>query len=401
MTFTDFIRLFVLCFWFLMVGHVNSGITHKGDIQARQANAGFHKRWPPPSRLTTSYRMPPLGRRPSGNIYPAKGGSKTLNPGTQSMNVPEGPLDPFQSSVSSSQAGIRQNRPAQRVSFSDGKFTRAGSDSIMPPGGVPLKGNANHSKKQEVPVGVYSRSSASHPNIRPLHVRSKVGSTVKGKSGGNQMSAQRLFISDGMSEATGYAQVRRLRPGFDRTQPNTGSANGKFSETNFPTQSERRNDSSKPNLKVYSIGRQPISWHPRLALKQVRVQGKFKPFQRRYPPTGVHPSGRPETSARDVGWTSRPPFVNATAYATVGPSTTGEINTTPYFMHTQPILPQSTESNFERKLHVDSTPEPKAEQSEDDPVGTVDQVMSGYDCQHMATSTLLLLVNSVIYNVSM
>ncbi|XP_054626881.1 uncharacterized protein LOC129178568 [Dunckerocampus dactyliophorus] len=405
-----------------MVAHVNSGMIQKGDMlhfQARQANVGFHsdsadhKRWPRPSRPTTSYRMPRLGRQPSGNIYPAQGGSKTLNPhrdspGTQSKNVPKGPMKPFQSSFSSSQAGIRQSQPAHKqVSFSDGKFTRAGSDSVMSPGGVPLKGNANsanrlHSQEQEAPVGVYSHSSTSRSNIRPLHARSKVGSIVKGKSGGNQMSAQRIFISDGMSEGKGYAQVRRLRPGFDRRQPKTGSANGKFSDTSFPTQSERLYDSSKPNLNDYSIGSQPISWRPQLAVKQVRVQGKFKPFQRlSYPLTGIHPSVRAKVTPHDVGWTPWPPHVNTTAYTTAVPSTTGEMNTTPYFMRTQPILPQSTESPFELKPRVESTPGQQAEQNEDDTGGAFDQVISGYDCQQMAMSTLLLLVNSVISNVSM
>ncbi|CAK6971524.1 uncharacterized protein LOC121898016 [Scomber scombrus] len=86
------------------------------------------------------------------------------------------------------------------------------------------------------------------------------------------------YNSDVTSEVRGYANVRRLKPGFDKTGPQASYATGKkFSETGFPgfgpgvpaSSDRQQNPSSRPS-----------SWHPAPDRAQIVVQGKFKPFGR-------------------------------------------------------------------------------------------------------------------------
>ncbi|XP_061831345.1 uncharacterized protein [Nerophis lumbriciformis] len=334
----DVMRFFVLCFWFLLVGHVNCRTTHKGDLlhnQAGEFDVDFRSdppdREPWPfglSRLTLGRRMP---RRQIGGFNNSKRESETLHPRTFSRKVPKGQL--FQSGF---------NPPGRKqASFSDNKFPRLGSYSVIGAGQFASR----RSEKQKAPVGVYSHGSASQSNTRPYArlakpVSNKVSSIVKGLTVGNQMSAQTVFISDRKSKGRGYTHVRHFKPWLDRTEPSSGSGNVKFRNQN-----KGRPDSTRvsgTNIYYQSVDNQFIRW---LSLpKQVAVQGKFQPFQRlSHPPTVIHPSSEKTL----LPTTSLPVPVNATTGGTVVPLTTVAMKTTPYSTHSETLLPQSTEAPSE------------------------------------------------------
>ncbi|XP_061925408.1 uncharacterized protein LOC133664625 isoform X2 [Entelurus aequoreus] len=346
---------FALCFWFLLVGHVNCRITHKGDLlhnQSGQVDVDFRsdppEREPWPfglSRLTLGHRMP---RQQISGINNAKSESETVHPRTFSRKVPKGQL--FQSSF---------NPPGRKqASFSNNQFPRLGSYSVIGAGQFAPR----RSEKQKAPVGVYSHGSASQSNTRPYArlakpVSNKVSSIVKGLTVGNQMSAQTVFISDRKSKGRGYSHVRRFRPWSDRKQPNSGSRNVKFQNQN-----KGRSDSSRvsrTNIYYQSVDNQFIR---RLSLpKQVAVQGKFQPFQRlSHPPTVIHPSSEKTLHQNVQLTTSLPVPVNATVGGTVVPFTTVAMKTTPYSTHTETPLPQSTEAPSELQTNSLQTKQNKA-----------------------------------------
>ncbi|XP_073320951.1 uncharacterized protein [Pagrus major] len=150
----------------------------------------------------------------------------------------------------------------------------------------------------------------SRPNIFSIHphgshlpsrpeVSGNPGSNSAGK-GKTPTWSPRMFSSDVMSEARGYAQVRHIKPSIDKTQPQASSAAGrKFLEKGFPSvkqnQGRYSHDSTKLgfglgvpasserrlNLNYGTRGKQPSSWHPPPPDRALsHVQGKFKPFQR-------------------------------------------------------------------------------------------------------------------------
>lgn len=194
----------------------------------------------------------------------------------------------------------------------------------------------------------------SHLTTRPLlhnsfkAINKNTDSTIKGHSagkGGTQMSyptwSPRVYSSDVMSEARGYAHVRRLRPSFDKTGPQASSAAGKkFSGTGFSSGMLFIHDSRKlgfgpgvssserqQNLKHNSRGSQPSSRHPPPQHKtQTLVKGKFKAFQRLPPtddedvPAGTRPS---DASTQEAAGTTPSPSLNSTGTTTV----TGEMST--------------------------------------------------------------------------
>lgn len=114
-------------------------------------------------------------------------------------------------------------------------------------------------------------------------------STIKAHSAGSNSGATypiwspRVYNSDKTSEARRYANVRRLKPGFDKTGPHASYGTGKkFSQTDFPgigpgipASSDWQRD---PNQN--SRGSQPSIWLPAPERAQIVVQGKFKPFER-------------------------------------------------------------------------------------------------------------------------
>ncbi|XP_044211618.1 uncharacterized protein LOC122985213 [Thunnus albacares] len=200
-----------------------------------------------------------------------------------------------------------------------------------------------------------------------------IDSTIKehspgSNSGGTQMSyptwSPRVYSGDVTSEARGYAHVRRLKPGFEKTGPHASTATGKkFSETGFPSVNQNQgsygHDSKKlgfgpgvpisserqQNLNQNSRGSQLSSRHPPLPDRQVLVQGKFKPFQRLPAdlPAHTHPSDAPHLEA---AVTTLPPSLNCTNTTAI----TGE-------MSTKSASPMQTEASDAELLPQTSIPE--------------------------------------------
>ena len=113
--------------------------------------------------------------------------------------------------------------------------------------------------------------------------------TIKAHSPGSNSGATypiwspRVYSSDKTSEARRYANVRRLKPGFDKTGPHASYGTGKkFSQTDLPGIGPGIPASSdwQRNPNQNSRGSQPSIWLPAPERVQIVVQGKFKPFER-------------------------------------------------------------------------------------------------------------------------
>lgn len=168
----------------------------------------------------------------------------------------------------------------------------------------------------------------------------------------------RGYSSDVTSEARGYAHVRHLKPGFDKTRHDSGLV--------VPASSERR-----PNLNYNSRGKQPGSWHPlQQDRAQTLVQGKFKPFQRvSNDELPVHNRSEGETAPTQPSTeTTIPPSLNSTGIASsVVPSVNEELSTeSASLMQTEgldaELVPQA--SNREGQSESSAEVGPSSEQNE-------------------------------------
>ncbi|XP_023262680.1 uncharacterized protein LOC111655480 [Seriola lalandi dorsalis] len=127
----------------------------------------------------------------------------------------------------------------------------------------------------------------------------------------------RAYSSDVLPEPRGYAHVRHLKPGFEKTQPQASSAAGrKFLETGFPSVNHNNN-----NVRGGPSDR-----------TQIPVQGKFKPFQRL--PTNYDLSAHAHSSDDETALnlttagTTLLPSLNSTGItSTVVPLVSGETST--------------------------------------------------------------------------
>lgn len=299
-------------------------------------------------------------------------------PETQNSNVPKSQDDQFKSvfnsaSLTRGRSTVAYNRSGNKVLASpDGKkIPQTNSESVFSTGAVQVPPRVHHARAtsrggfspvqvDNAPVGfgpedrkalIYSHSSTASPNIQAIKYSLKFESAGKV---GTQMSypmwSPKAYSSDVMSEARGYAHVRRLRPGFDKTRPQASSAAGrKFLETGFlsvkQNQGRYSHDSTKLgfglpasserqlNLNYNSRGSQPGNWHPPPPNRaQTPVQGKFKPFQRL--PTNddllahTHSSDGETAPTQTFAGTTRHPSLNSTGTtSSVVPSVTGELST--------------------------------------------------------------------------
>lgn len=128
----------------------------------------------------------------------------------------------------------------------------------------------------------------------------------------------RGFSSDVVIETRGYAHVRHLKPGFDKTWLPAGSV--------LPASSDRQ-----LNLNHHGRGKQPGIWHPpKPDGAHTSVQGKFKPFQRvstHELPAHNHSDGK-TAPTQTSDQTTLPPSLNSTDIAlSVVPSLAGELST--------------------------------------------------------------------------
>ena len=190
----------------------------------------------------------------------------------------------------------------------------------------------------------------SRPNIFPMHPRGlhlPNRPDVSGNPGRSSVGKEktpawspRSHSRDVTSEARGYAHVRHIKPGNDKTQPQTSSAAGrKFLETGYPSaiqnQGRYSHDLSerRQNLNYNSRGTQSSSWHPPPPDRAPNhVQGKFKPFQRlptMDPPPHHHSSDGETEPAQTAAGTTLSPSLNCTGNtSSVVPSADGDFSTT-------------------------------------------------------------------------
>lgn len=133
--------------------------------------------------------------------------------------------------------------------------------------------------------------------LKPIEQMDMVspGSNSAGK-GDAHMSVQtwspRGSSSDVTSGARGYAHVRHLKPGFEKTRYDTGLA--------------------------VPAGKQPSGWHPpQQDRAQTPVQGKFKPFQRVSNELLVHNHSDNESASTSTE-TTVPPGLSSTASTVSG-----------------------------------------------------------------------------------
>ncbi|KAM7405752.1 hypothetical protein PAMP_000179 [Pampus punctatissimus] len=225
-------------------------------------------------------------------------------------------------------------------------------------------------------VSGYHSAHRFHNSFKPINknIDSSIkehspGSTSAGK-GDTRMSypswSPRVYSSDVMSEARGYAHVRHLRPSSDKTGPHVSSAAGrKFSETGFPTVNQNQgsygNDLSKLgfgpgvsasserllNLNYNSRGSQPSSLHPPPPDRaQIHVQGKFKPFQR-LPPTDDRPartnlSDNEMAPTQEAAETTLPPSMNSTSTTVTGEMSTNTTSPMQTEAQDAELLPQAS-----------------------------------------------------------
>lgn len=190
----------------------------------------------------------------------------------------------------------------------------------------------------------------SRPNVFPtnphgshLPTRPEVSGNPGSSSAGKEETpawGPRSHSRDVTSEARGYAHVRHIKPGNDKTHPQASSAAGrKFLETGYPSviqnQGRHSHDSSerRQNLNHNTRGKQPSSWHPPPPDRAPsHVQGKFKPFQRlptKDPPPHNHSAdGEMEPSQTAAGTTPSPCLNSTNINSSVVPPVDGELGTT-------------------------------------------------------------------------
>lgn len=141
------------------------------------------------------------------------------------------------------------------------------------------------------------------------------------EKGDTYMSAQtwspRGFSSDVKSEARGYAHVRHLKPGFDKTRHDSGLA--------------------------VPAGKQRDGWHPlQQDRAQTPVQGKFKPFQRVSNELPVHNHSDNESASTQASTeTTVPPGLSSTA------NTVSEVPLVDEELSTTSVSTMQTESHDE------------------------------------------------------
>lgn len=155
----------------------------------------------------------------------------------------------------------------------------------------------------------------------------------------------RGYSGDVMSEARGYAHVRHLKPGFDKTWHQAGFV--------VPASSERQ-------LDPHGRGKQPGIWHPpQPDGAQTPVQGKFKPFQRvSTDELPAHNHSDSKTAPTPTSnQTTLPPSLNSTGIASsVVPSAAGELST-------ESASPMTADGQDEVLEPQASTPEGQSERS--------------------------------------
>lgn len=175
------------------------------------------------------------------------------------------------------------------------------------------------------------------------------------EKGDTHMSAQtwspRGYSSDVTSEARGYAHVRHLKPGFDKTRQDSGPA--------------------------VPAGKQPNGWHPlQQDRAQTPVQGKFKPFQRVSNELPVHNhSDNESVSTQASTETTVPPGLSSTANTMSGvPLVNDELSTVSVSTmqtegHDEKLVPQVT--NGESQSESSTAAGPSLEEKEPLSVSTL------------------------------
>lgn len=325
-------------------------------------------------------------------------------PGTQNSNVPKSQGNYFKSGFNSALVTGRRSTVMysgnKASAFPGGKkIYQANSDSVFSTGPVQVPPRIHRARPKSIgsfspiqvdksPAGfgpnnrkahMYSQSRTASPDIQTIksgyqspyvfpssftHDRTNVlqkvlksideetVSVVKTHSpGGNsagkvdtQMSyparSPRVYSSDGMPEARGYAHAHRLKPGFDKTQPQSSSAAGRKFLESFSHDSTKlgfglgvpASSEGQRNLNYNSRGSQSGSWHPPpLDRAPIHVQGKFKPFQRLPTnddlPAHTHSSESETAPAQPFAGTTLPPSLNTVITSSVVPSVTEELST--------------------------------------------------------------------------
>ncbi|XP_074478971.1 uncharacterized protein LOC141760229 [Sebastes fasciatus] len=438
MSSTDCLRLFVLLFWLMVAGDVNCENTQKGYVRHVQAAMAVHndnreyKRWsgPPASRNPRAcYNTSSVDGGKSGNIYPAQEDPTTdskssqiqnhysypVIPETQNSNVPKSHLKSGYASAS-----VAQGR--RNVVYDRKKIHQANSDSVRPRihrARTKSTGSFPPVQVDKAPVGfepnnrraaIYIHSSKSSPNIPATSLKSqkihvlprsfnrgrttslqnvfkpsdkKKDSIWKGRPPGkvdtpmsSPIWSPRVYSGDGTSEAKGYAHVRHLKPGFDKTLLQAAAGGQQFLETGFPkpNQASYSHDvgvsatsERQLNLNYNSRGSSQLSsWHPPPPGRtQTPVQGKFKPFQTR-PTNGAFPAHTHSDSemgqTQTFAGTTLPPGLNSTTGVTspvTGDWSTESASPTQTAGRDAELVPQASNSEGQSvsSAEVGSSPE--------------------------------------------
>ncbi|XP_051235452.1 uncharacterized protein LOC127351690 [Dicentrarchus labrax] len=427
---TDCFRLFVLCLW-LLVGDVNCENAQKGYVRRVEAgpapmgvqndNQDYKSSEAPFYRISADGRYPyPVIPEPQNSQAVPKSQFNDFKSGSSSTSVAQG-----QSAVQvpshiyrARTQPVQAHRAPVGVGPNNRKALFYPHSSTASPNIQAIKSSLKSQKIYVNPSGPNIR--ALHPQESPLTPRSEVGgyrpayvfpngfnrdrtdllqkvlkpidkkmeSIVKGHSpGGNsagkvdtRMSypiwSPRVYSSDGMSQARGYAHVRHLKPGCDKTRPQASSAASmKFWGTDFTSAKQNQGSSSRHstgsfghgvlalnerrlNLNHNSRGREPGSWHSSPSDRaQIPVQGKFKPFQR-LPMNDLPAQTNSSDSETAPTQTTLPPSLNCTGITT-------SVNGT---FSTKTALPTQTEGQDPELVPQASNPEDQTESSAE--VGT-------------------------------
>ncbi|XP_027137368.1 uncharacterized protein LOC113746334 [Larimichthys crocea] len=336
---TDRLRLLVLCLWLLHVD-VNCENTQKGYVLRAQDglvptgvrnDEGNYKRWREPRIFrirTAGYKKSNVNRGQSAREDHTTD-SESSHVQSHSPVIPETQNFP-KGQVNRLKSGFNSASPAQGRSIvvnnrsGNKKIHQANSDStrvFQVPlyrsrtkmmGGFspvqvdrateslkidinPSRANTYSSQPQESrpatrpevsryrPAYVFPRS-FNHDRANAKLINQKTDSVVSSparnldKLMSHPTWSPRVYSGDVTPGARGYAHVRHVKPGFDKTRPQLSSAaSGKFLETGHgdPASSERQ-----INVNHNSRGSQTSSGHPSPNKAQIPIQGKFKPFQR-------------------------------------------------------------------------------------------------------------------------
>lgn len=159
------------------------------------------------------------------------------------------------------------------------------------------------------------------------------GSSMMGSDSARKVDPQisflawspRVYTSNVMPEARGYAHVHHLRPGSNKAQVHGSSSPD-------PTKLGFASNEKQLNVNYYSKEGEYGSWRPTPDRAPITVQGKFKPFERLSINDDLHshaPSSDNETAPNQTfALTTLPPSLNSTGVnSTAGPSVTGELST--------------------------------------------------------------------------